>query len=568
MFPALGDVLPPNLIPNSDLSFKRARRWLSDCEQTHSKCRAFNVLKKPHMPSRVLEVVGTPRELSVRLVANPKRAPYIALSYCWGGDQPAKLTKHRLTAYSHGVPLEQLPQTIKDAVIVTHRIGHRYLWVDALCIIQDDEKDKVQEIAVMHNIYRGALVTIAAAAAESSADGFLHPRREFRATKLTTSFEDNVFGDVVLVPTTALLHAAAAKDEGYRLYTRGWTFQENSLSSRILAYGHLELVFQCLESQQWDGGHGPHFGIRSPSEWGEEPLLLLRKLDPGNQRMAANGGAHPSSWMAIVESYSSGHLSNPHDKLPAVAALAEEYRDTQPVTRYLAGLWEEDLLLQSLWRVADSYMGGSRPPGYRAPSWSWASLDGEIVGPGSILGNRDYTYTCKLLKAETVLRNESSILAEVTGGYLHLHAKLRHVLWPTNNEASFYGRVAKNDPPPSNKPKNKRPYKGRLDSRLVFFLDIPSEWRDGEQVPFTCIEICTYVVDGFRHGLGLALVKVSSDVVDRPTIYGSTSVVNGKTYVNRLPLFRRVGFVKFGSSRSAGYWFDAGKYETREIAII
>ncbi|KAK3348936.1 heterokaryon incompatibility protein-domain-containing protein, partial [Lasiosphaeria hispida] len=274
--------------------------------------------------------------------------------------------------YAERVPLERLPQTILDALSVTHRIGQRYLWVDALCIIQDRQDDVTQEISQMNSIYRG-LVTIVAAVADSSYDRFLHPRRQFQPTKLTVCVEDNTFAELLAMPT----RMPYPPKKSYRIYPRGWTFQETQLSTQILAYGDREAVFQCLESRHYDDGYQYGLGVSLP-RW-ECLFPLCEGLDPGNLSMAKE--THPGGWVTIVKCYTKRELSDPHDKLPAVAALAEEYALTQPVTRYL-GMWEEGFLLQCLWYVYDYSSEDNskvrRHPAYWAPSWSWASIDGDV----------------------------------------------------------------------------------------------------------------------------------------------------------------------------------------------
>jgi hypothetical protein len=324
------------------------------------------------MPRRLLEVVGNGGELCVRLVTNPKQAPYVALSYCWGGPQPAVLTKNRLQAYSASVPLGELPRTIQDALMVTHGIRQRYLWVDALCIVQDSEEDKAREIRHMHNIYRGSLVTIVAATAKTSRDGFIHPRRKYRATKLTVRVDDQTLGEVVAAPDTSFLTRYPAKDT-YPIFARAWTFQESRLSTRILAYLEDGLLFLCLKSQHHDGGRDFEGGSRFTTV----AIKLDEALNPGNRD--TDRSIHPMSWRETLRWYTERELSEPRDKLPALSALAQEYRHTKPVTRYLAGLWEEELLEQCSWEINHGCTT-ARPEVYRAPSWSWASVDGQIRG--------------------------------------------------------------------------------------------------------------------------------------------------------------------------------------------
>ena len=86
------------------------------------------------------------------------------------------LTTLTMTDMLCGVATSTLPATIQDAIIVTRKLGLRYLWVDALCIFQDSTSDKDAEIAKMDQIYQNARLTISAASAEKCQDGFLAPR--------------------------------------------------------------------------------------------------------------------------------------------------------------------------------------------------------------------------------------------------------------------------------------------------------------------------------------------------------------------------------------------------------
>jgi Heterokaryon incompatibility protein (HET) len=101
---------------------------------------------------------------------------YTALSYCWGGDQKVKLQKSNLSAWRSDIPFCDLPQTIQDAVTVTTELGIRFLWIDALCIIQDDETDVVEKLARMADIYQEAHLTVVAARSLTVEQGFLQSR--------------------------------------------------------------------------------------------------------------------------------------------------------------------------------------------------------------------------------------------------------------------------------------------------------------------------------------------------------------------------------------------------------
>jgi hypothetical protein len=131
---------------------------LKQCHEEHESCESQTV---PFLPTRVIDV-GQSDHPRLCISNRNQQACYVALSYCWGGQQEVLLTVDTLDAKIRGLCLENLPQTIRDAIEVTKKLGFRYLWVDALCILQDDQKDKRLEIEAMGNIYRNATLTVAA----------------------------------------------------------------------------------------------------------------------------------------------------------------------------------------------------------------------------------------------------------------------------------------------------------------------------------------------------------------------------------------------------------------------
>ncbi|KAK0714414.1 heterokaryon incompatibility protein-domain-containing protein [Apiosordaria backusii] len=502
----LGDQLPPNLIPNSQLSFTR----------------------------RLIDVTSNPgsETLRPRLVTNPAAAPYAALSYCWGGDQQSKTVKNLLGAYENEIPMKTLPQTLQDALAVTHGIGLRYLWVDAMAIVQDDDDDKDEQISQMHRIYLGASFTIVAANAVTSLDGFLAPREKYRPSIISARLDDNVFREILAVPKPDTLRE-------YNLFTRGWTFQETQLSTRILAYGSREL-------------HVLHSSERSIyyDDCSDDPVAqMTRHLDPGNQQFGY--AEHPLGWGTIVSKYSERFLTDGLDKLPAISAIAEEYSLTKSVTEYYAGLWKEDFLQQCLWEV--SYNTALRPTGvYRAPSWSWASIDGAVNGlirpyNGLTKEQARVRFSCSLVHVETTRVSMRNRFGRVSSGLMRLRGRMRKVLWSnTGIRAGFAGRAAEDIA--SRWPDE--PY--GIDDRLSLRVDVVSEWPWDSELEFWCIEVCTFFEGGFDRGQGLLLKKV--DGLEYPELSGE--------------IFRRVGKANFGSNVVDPYWFDDGVSEWRGIIVV
>lgn len=173
-------------------SWTTVLKWLEKCQSNHSECFASS--NAPWYPTRLLDVEETVLE-SVRLVLSAKAhltGGYLTLSHCWGEVLCFKLTKDSVQQFMLGIELLQLPQTFQDAVQVTRRLGIRYLWIDALCIIQDDtnKTDWLHEAGLMHKVYSHSFLNIAATGALDTSKGlFVHRDavQELRPVKLLCS---------------------------------------------------------------------------------------------------------------------------------------------------------------------------------------------------------------------------------------------------------------------------------------------------------------------------------------------------------------------------------------------
>lgn len=157
----------------SEKALSLARSWLRDCQTRHDRC---NAIAQRRMPSRIIEIswMRGAQEPSLRILQNPPWDIYAALSYCWGRDQPIKSTTSTIHQFSEAVSFSELPKSLRDGVLTTWRLSLRLLWIDSLCIIQDDPIGAAKEIALMPQIYQNAHVTISAARSSDSHDGFLH----------------------------------------------------------------------------------------------------------------------------------------------------------------------------------------------------------------------------------------------------------------------------------------------------------------------------------------------------------------------------------------------------------
>ncbi|KAH8204778.1 hypothetical protein TruAng_001112 [Truncatella angustata] len=388
---------PPGLDVGSERAFKVARRYLRKCSSSHLGCSFSG---NAPLPTRVIDVSGdVPRLLEPR-AAGLKLAKYVALSYCWGGPQPVETTKATLHRHLNALPMERLPQTIKDAIAVTRGLKVKYLWVDALCIIQDSLEDKAIEISRMTDIYNLSHVTISASTAATCQDGFLQQRKlEKQPIKLRAKFSHVRKGNVLLM-------VDSQGDEP--IHKRGWTMQEHLLAPRLLSFGSLCLEYRCLSGRRRDGGtplpwnqqqtgmpiteggvasvlytskYGGMANLRSQKSFRRNTFLYRTGLMSLALKFTGEAQEDKSrvvaQWANIVEAYTGRGLGFLDDRLNAISGIARKFCRPE-LGEYLAGLISFELPSQLVWSRAASQTSLPRPKAYRAPSWSWAAIDGQV----------------------------------------------------------------------------------------------------------------------------------------------------------------------------------------------
>lgn len=383
---------------NSITSQRFARSCLQTCMNEHPECRQGEAslsdtdpLLSPErtdvgsLPSRLVDIDPNPGAQAIRIIhvgdidleakTNLSSKGYMALSYCWGGDQPVKLTKSSFSDLTSGIPISNLPQTLRDAVCVGRILDLRFIWIDCLCIIQDDMDDKAQEISRMSKFYSNATLTLSAASASTCHSGFLERRQyspfSIGPMKIPVSTRDgNDMGYIYLLQE--------ALSPGVHIATRAWTLQESLLSRRLLIYSQRQLYWTCSTAFAECGGSKRsmikrmNFGYPSLVEE-IYPLSVFQN--------------HPSysMWDSIVTQYMTRQLGFGDDKLPAISAVVSKLIDMWAARGvqldYKAGfLLDPDERLswyvQLLWRSTTSE--ASRTTDFRAPSWSWASIDGRV----------------------------------------------------------------------------------------------------------------------------------------------------------------------------------------------
>jgi hypothetical protein len=411
---------PPNLSPAST---NAAEDWLTSCVQKHQKCRE---VEDVFVPPRLLRVTCAQDEVHLVSMDVTMPVPYAALSYCWGGDQLSKTVKSNVEIVSRAT--KGLPQTIRDAVLVTRQLKLEYLWVDSMCIIQDSADDKDALINQMHKVFACAQVTIAASKASRCTEGFLAPRSnvpKFYAVVRDPLEYNKIPRRVILMPSS--------KRRVEPLVTRAWTFQETLLSRRILSYGSRQLRWYCGIHARHDGGYRD----QDSSSWASLQTLEERVMDDHYLHSDASLISIRSTslrWIEIVKQYTMREMSEPSDKLIAISAVAQRLASLTEGRwgRYYAGIWTERLFEQLLWTTSKDELA-KRPVRYRAPSWSWAAIDGRLDWP-SIVELRRFEILCTLLDVEIQPLRSKQPYGAVTAGRIKVYGEVKQVLWSADRK--------------------------------------------------------------------------------------------------------------------------------------
>lgn len=367
--------------------------------------------RKPKIPIHdVLEWDVNPQ---VKLIeTGPKFAEenpatlYATLSHCWGSVKFRRLLMKNYRQCLEGIPLDSLPQTFRDAIKLLYDLERgriKYIWIDSLCIIQDDADDWLTESVDMFRIYSNSYLNISATAATDSSKGLFFPRDPH-----------NLWGDEINLNCGGLLRQDHSQNrsklplgfqpvirrcdifdlsfwrrqvEDSPVNRRAWVLQERLLAPRVLHFCQDQIAWECPELDAAEAyPHGvPTFELRSGSMAERVRLqsLLAYSHDPGEEvimDIQHTSDIIHDHWKLVVERYATTSLTKPYDKLIAVAGIAQ-LMSSRIRGKYIAGMWEKYLASQLLWRVETSYENGrlnypsKRSPVYRAPSFSWAAVD-------------------------------------------------------------------------------------------------------------------------------------------------------------------------------------------------
>ncbi|KAH8202382.1 hypothetical protein TruAng_003455 [Truncatella angustata] len=362
-------LVTPTYISSGDIA-RKVERWTQNCAENHQACQKET--GGTGLPTRVIDI-GGPETSGHRLYESQgEKVPYIALSHCWGGAIPSRTIESNVAERCEAINIEELPKNFRDAIEVARALQIRYIWIDALCIIQDSTEDWFREAAKMASIYAGAAVVVSALDAASSTTGFLGKKRAPLAALNSQYCIQKVF------PVFFDNFANRA------LNTRGWCMQERLLAPTVLHFGKEQMYWECATCCTYEDETAFHPRLSGNA---------VGIFQEARHRLLTRSEYAWRDWYLLLEEYTMRHLTVASDKLPALAGAASMFQSRIPGATYLGGLWKEDLARGLLWGAHYNHVEGRKVWGYssadecsalseaqhkRAPSWSWAALDGRL----------------------------------------------------------------------------------------------------------------------------------------------------------------------------------------------
>jgi hypothetical protein len=369
---------------DSDAAKMQLRVWSNDCIK-HECCSASG--RGSILPTRVIEI-SPPGQQHPRLLESENlHGAYATLSYCWGRTAFSVLTRSNHGKFIESLDLSSLPLTFQHAIATTREFSIPYLWNDALCIIQDDEEDKVREISCMKHIYASSSLTIVAASAQNASEGFLYPRTHSEPFHtIPFRIRPNVFGTM----SVNEMNAASYDERLEPIAKRAWTMQEQLLAQRTLTFTTHTMMWRCPAGMRNFGNslYFPHDLGSGYNDNDEKYSLNLHSLLLSEEEACIHRDKALSCWLRLVTAYSLRVASLEGDKLNAIAGVASHPSFSRALgPGYFAGLWQNNFARQLTWSTSYRHRTTPenettiiyRPMRYRAPSWSWASVDGGVI---------------------------------------------------------------------------------------------------------------------------------------------------------------------------------------------
>jgi hypothetical protein len=175
------------------------------------------------------------------ILSKGRRGRYVTLSHCWGGKEHLMTKSSNITQLLSSIDMMAVSKTVRNAIEITRKLGIQYLWVDSLCIVQDDKHDWLSEAPRMGSIYEKAYVTLAASTAANGSMGLLAPYQSDEIVRMPCKPGDSATGYMYFAPED--IHFKEVKESP--LNSRGWVMQERLLSRRTIHFAATQMYWEC-----------------------------------------------------------------------------------------------------------------------------------------------------------------------------------------------------------------------------------------------------------------------------------------------------------------------------------
>ncbi|KAK6860378.1 hypothetical protein PG995_004014 [Apiospora arundinis] len=396
-----------------------AKRWISECQEHHSACRKLHAWKNMtnrYTPKRLVAIGdGDPNtwHLVMRDGSDHLVRQYATLSHRWSESPTVKLLLSNLESFPMQQSISDLPASFRDAITVALELGIKHIWIDCLCIIQDSYQDWKEQGMEMCNIYTNAVVNISATGVANNTYSFLqaYDDKPIPTPPIVRNVSQSLTKGKQGRPTNPPRSTSEeARDAGGGdwcvvdpffwwsevtntvLLSRGWVFQERYLAPRVLHFGAQQLLWECTTMDACETY--PHGLPDYVKKNGHTDLKRLKVNDTvlATADQPAPGLAPPPTdaslqvWCDLVEAYTRTNLTKENDKLFALFGVSQLVRRLYHGAEGentndgdWAGIFERHLLPMLEWHTDDTRAPQvARPREYRAPTWSWASVDGRV----------------------------------------------------------------------------------------------------------------------------------------------------------------------------------------------
>jgi hypothetical protein len=424
-----------------DIVLHQVVRWMDECVHDHC-CGKIEDNRSRFLPPRLLEV----QDDRIRLIDSTshleRTTPYATLSYRWG-PPPHHLTLNEQTYPNllKGINKRDLPKTFQDATEVTRQLRIHYLWIDSVCIIQsgkDHLKDWLNHVKLMDSIYMNGAINISAPDSENADQGMFYDRDGLPFVPplrhIFSSWPDSKLCLDVPYWICDYNYAWLRLTGKFPLDSRGWVFQERLLAPRTVLFGKDQVYWECTDHPSAICELMPTFE-HTPRYEGLNAMMYINSAKSWRSDASSN-----QPWYQNVTRYSQTALTQPGDKLPAIAGVAKRFclQDDQ----YFAGIFKSALPWALLWKPVSDVRRATGA--YRAPTWSWAAYEGSVTHTflrfaaaeskqpaGKILttaGDVSVTYV-----------NPDDTFGQVKSAELELHGPTLTASWSTPRTKGFQG---------------------------------------------------------------------------------------------------------------------------------